>query len=256
MKCRALLIVLALAGLAPAPAHADWIDVKGKGVMNGRILEETPESVRFRDNYGETHDVPRADVLLMEKTKESGASGGPFVPKRDKASAPDARATERDERPLAEGGSLEHAILSAVGRAAGYASRSLYGREDAVQAGEWASEGRRRVENYDRGNIALGAVGMLFILVGLLGSAGFSLLLMRRMFEEGIRWGLVYLSSMAIQFGEYFGGVGGLLLVVVPVSLNLYFVVRYWDVARKPVVGQLWSLNVALLGFLLLVQAS
>lgn len=53
-------------------AWADMIEVKGKGAMNGKILSEDQEEVKFKDAAGDVHVFPKADVLY------SDASFGPI----------------------------------------------------------------------------------------------------------------------------------------------------------------------------------
>ncbi len=253
-----------------AAARADWVDVKGKGVMNGRILEENEASVHFRDNYGEVHDVPRSDILQMERTHEGKPAGpklaGPLLSgltqkasglssPRNAASAPSKRGAQADpSAPLGAG--LEAAVMGVVDAAGSNFSSALYGEPGAVRAAKWFGAGNARVRDYKKGNMALGAAGMLFILIGLLGAVYFGVLLMLKMFAEGLRWGLVFLSSSAAQFAGIFGGIAGLLMVAVPLGLNLYFVVTRWELARRPFIGQIYCLNVAIFGFLVLMLAS
>ena len=146
--------------------------------------------------------------------------------------------------------------MGAVGTVGSNFSSAVYGESDAVRAGEWLGQGVQRVQDYKKGNMALGAAGMALILIGLLGAVYFGILLMLKMFEEGIRWGLVYFSSGAMQFAGIFGGIAGLLMVAVPLGLNLYFVVTRWEIARRPVIGQIYCLDIVIFGFWVLRMAS
>jgi hypothetical protein len=65
-----LAAMLAL-GLLSTAAHADMIEIKGKGVLNGKVVSQDASEVRFEDTRKNQFVVPRGDVLFLELQKEA-----------------------------------------------------------------------------------------------------------------------------------------------------------------------------------------
>ena len=68
--CFAVLLVLALFGFC-LPAEADMIEIKNRGVLNGKILSSDDKEVRFEDTAKNLFVVPKADVLFLEAQKDA-----------------------------------------------------------------------------------------------------------------------------------------------------------------------------------------
>jgi len=64
-KKSGLLLVAAVFGLQVS-SFADMIEIKGRGILNGKILAQDEKEVRFEDSAKNLFVVPRADVLFLE----------------------------------------------------------------------------------------------------------------------------------------------------------------------------------------------
>ena len=56
------------------PARADMIEIKGRGVLNGKILSQDDNEVRFEDTAKNLFVVPKADVLFLEAQMDAPAA--------------------------------------------------------------------------------------------------------------------------------------------------------------------------------------
>ena len=65
---RALLVCLML--LTAALAHADMVEIKGEGFINGTIESENETEIVFKGAKGDVRTLSRKDVLFMERQAE------------------------------------------------------------------------------------------------------------------------------------------------------------------------------------------
>ncbi len=66
----AVILVLSLFGPL-LPARADMIEIKDRGVLNGKILSQDDKEVRFEDSAKNLFVVPKKDVLFLEIQTDS-----------------------------------------------------------------------------------------------------------------------------------------------------------------------------------------
>ena len=71
MKFRIALLFGSVWALAAFPVWADMIEIKGKGVMNGKIISQDDSEVRFEDTTKNLFVVPKSDVLFLEAQKDA-----------------------------------------------------------------------------------------------------------------------------------------------------------------------------------------
>ncbi len=53
-------------------AHADMIETKRDGVINGKILSENNQELKFKDAKGQMRVFKKQDVIFQEKEKDAG----------------------------------------------------------------------------------------------------------------------------------------------------------------------------------------
>lgn len=59
--------ILVLSTFGPLlPAQADMIEIKDRGVLNGKILSQDDKEVRFEDSTKNLFVIPKKDVLFLE----------------------------------------------------------------------------------------------------------------------------------------------------------------------------------------------
>jgi hypothetical protein len=63
---RSIVLSLLSLFLFPAVLRADVIEVKGEGILNGKVLSRNEKEVKFRDSKGKQHLYPAQDVLYMD----------------------------------------------------------------------------------------------------------------------------------------------------------------------------------------------
>ena len=61
------LFFLAFFVLIPAVVHADMVEVKDLGIMNGTIVSEDKDQMKFKDAKGKMHTFKMKDVTFQEK---------------------------------------------------------------------------------------------------------------------------------------------------------------------------------------------
>jgi hypothetical protein len=109
--------------------------------------------------------------------------------------------------------------------------------------------GAPRVFN-DR-NYGWGIGGITCLILGLIGVAACIFKLIFTAFELSYVWGVALLANGFVLFTPFFGDSVRFVLFL-PYVLTAYFIVRNWDETRTPFVLQLFSWNLATLGYLML----
>jgi len=66
MKPRIAIVLVLSWVISALPARADMIEIKGRGVLNGKILSQDDKEVHFEDSAKNLFVVPKADVLFLE----------------------------------------------------------------------------------------------------------------------------------------------------------------------------------------------
>lgn len=265
MKRKALLVP-SLAGVLLAAfcaaSSADMIEVKGRGVISGKIVREDKNGVTFTDGWGNTETYPHDQVTYVERTKE------PIAKKiKKKVAAKDGEKGEGSKPggislpfnlPQIEGAEDWATILNR-----GFTLWSNFWSGDVEQSYEEAvNEIVDRVKNVRK--IATGTgpysqavcfAGMGVILVGLIGLVLFTWQLVFSAFEEGMFWGFMLIGSGMANFAPLVGGDAGLVLLI-PQLFVLYFILTRWDTARDSVINQILSADVMLAGYLVMRSVS
>ena len=54
----------------PRLGFADIVEVKGEGIMDGKVISEDEKEIQFKDSYGKTRTINKKNVVFMEKEKE------------------------------------------------------------------------------------------------------------------------------------------------------------------------------------------
>jgi len=65
--------------LSACSAWADMIEVKGKGIMNGKVLSEDQNEVKFKDSTGTVHAFSKADILYSDISSGPVEDGTPVA---------------------------------------------------------------------------------------------------------------------------------------------------------------------------------
>ena len=73
MKKTAMMI-LAVLVCATDVAVADMLEVKGKGFLNGKVLEQNDEEIHFKDGKGNVQVFAKADVTYLELQEDKPVS--------------------------------------------------------------------------------------------------------------------------------------------------------------------------------------
>lgn len=81
MRARAAAILVLVSFGFTLPAHADMIEIKGRGVLNGKVLSQDDREVRFEDSAKNVFVAPRSEVLFLELQKDVPA----VVPEKKQA---------------------------------------------------------------------------------------------------------------------------------------------------------------------------
>lgn len=106
-------------------------------------------------------------------------------------------------------------------------------------------------------NVGYATLGVMFLLLGLLGALVYGFQLLLRCFDAGLVWGLAYLAMIFMNVAPVARKLGEwnepLAMVVYP--LFWIYVVVYWEVSRKPVICQMFSLSSILMGIFWLGRA-
>jgi hypothetical protein len=252
--------------LAAAPARADWIDVKGEGAMNGDIVEETADTVKFKDGEGRVHEYRRDQINFMEKEKKKPkASASPmslFSGKKETAGAAPAAGAAADKFAirsfLPEDSPLKPAEEALA--AGGKTFRDyLYYDADFVEYLQRSARSLEKIskdKTFKPSNLGLALAGLVLLLAGMVFLVIYGFKLMMSMFEAGFLWGVVFLCNAGSAYlSRMLGGPFGLFFSVVPQALSFAFVILHWPVARRAVTMQLYSLAVFFAGWNLLAMS-
>jgi len=250
--------------------HADMIDVKGKGAMNGSILKEDKDTVTFKDSHGHVETYLRSDIAYT--VKENAAKPlsvamrdilgkpKPTPSKPVKASVELPKSLgDRLPRNLPSWGpdsewvGLIKSVMDKVSQAlldflTGDAQKTTATVQNAIRD-------MVGIKNYTSKNYAVGFTGMILMGVGAIAVFSFGLQLVFAAFEQSFGWGLAFLGNGLAVAAPMLGGAAGLVLLI-PQFMSFCFVLFYWEAARKPVVCQLFSANVVILGYLILKSVS
>jgi hypothetical protein len=244
---------LLAAALGAAPARADMIEVKGRGVFSGRVLSDEGGKVVFKNSWGETMTLDKNDVIFMQQGGSAPAQGGKTGPSLPRVPA---FSLESIIAPFRGGNTIEALHKSAkefFGSALDYLTGDAEGVTDILKgAGKHVMATSSK--KFTAQNYGSGAGGIALIGIGLISTAAFSFMLIFNAFEQGFLWGVAFLADGLVFLSPVFGGTLGLVLVL-PYFLSVYFVVRYWEDARVAVVGQLFSLNIVTLGYIIMKGA-
>ena len=66
MRSRIATILVLTWVVSALPARADMIEIKGRGVLNGKIVSQNDKEVHFEDSAKNVFVVPKGDVLFLE----------------------------------------------------------------------------------------------------------------------------------------------------------------------------------------------
>ncbi len=244
----ALIIGISAAFFAASIASAEVMEVKGKGLLQGRIVSEKNGEIVFLNSWGETLTFPRSEVLFTQN--ESGVRARTKFSKSSHLLSGDLTA-------LFDGGNV---IAELHGLANDFFYEALnYLTEDAgdtlsIFKGAVKHVMETSPKKFTATNYAGGIGGIVLLGLGLISTVAFTFILIFNAFEQGFLWGIAFLADGLVFFAPFFGGAIGLAMVL-PYFLSTYFVIRFWEDARMPVVGQLFSLNVVTLGYFILKGA-
>ncbi len=267
---KALLGIFAAAALAAvfcAAASADVIEVKGRGMLTGKINHENKDGVTFTDSWGVTKTYPHDQVTYLERTPESIAKRAKEL-KKSKSKDKDGKSEDKKG-----GGSIFSSLpfgLDQFGLDQNWATTLQKGltlwsnfwsgdvekspEEVFREAMERAKNIKKTVTNNDKTQQIICFSGMGIILIGLLGLTLFSWQLIFAAFEDGLMWGFMMLGAGLANFAPMVGGDAGLVLLI-PQLFVFYFIVTRWDVSRSSVVNQIVFMNVIIIGYMIMRSA-
>jgi hypothetical protein len=267
----------------PHTAFADFIQVKhgdesnGEIIKSGKIMTVTDEEVVFKDSWGDVQTYPRTDVTYLEESKEAVLRPKKKQETEDKEKAPDAQAAKAGHAPESVYGktkTLYDKFASGRKPAAAYDESTFVGKINSLSDRilrmvseyiymdtEGSSDSVNQIttrlmesKGSNHTNMGLGVSGMVIVFLGLVMLILFSLQLLYTAFQESFLWGFIFLSNLLAGAAPLFGGFAGLLLII-PHLLTIYFVITRWGLTRKPVVKQIFCLNLVLIGGLMLCAA-
>ena len=227
----------------------DLLEVRGLGVLTGRITEEGADHIRFKStDFGEAL-YSRGDILLLERTRAQGFYGLTLR-------TPDLR----DISAQGIWRSLNGLITSdAVARR--WSAQSVAEIRRVLYEGKDPADLYERVRREIRSGLGeqgrkrltpMRLTGALFVFMALFFMAYFTVQVMVIMFSEGFMWGMSFLSLGYLSVADWLGGPFAAYLALLPPVAVSYFLATRWEAARSSVIGQIFSLNFGMIGVLIL----
>lgn len=227
----------------------DLLEVRGLGVLTGRIVGEDVDRIRFKSaDFGEAV-YSRSDILLMERTRAQGFYGLTLR-------VPDPRdiSAQGIWRSLNGLITSDAAVRRWTAQSVAEVRRVLYEGKDPADLFErvrreirfgLGEQGRKRLT-------PMRLTGALFVFMALFFMAYFTVQVMVIMFSEGFMWGMSFLSLSYLSVADWLGGPFAAYLALIPPLAVSYFLVTRWEASRSSVIGQIFSLNFGLIGVLIL----
>lgn len=259
------------------PAWSDMIEIRGRGVFSGKIVSENDTEVTFKDDWGKTKTYPRQDVLLLEKTddpppvkkKAESEESGDQDKKSSKSKAGKGKSSDPEPKEKKFLKNFKFGSSEGKGEASNWASAVSqtvddfaqkildYTTGDSESAKEVVqdtlkdSDGLKNMFS-NRGSANMGIVSgaIALLVIGALGLAIFGIQLIFAAFEEGFLWGFAIIGTNSAWVAPMVGGTIGLLFLI-PQVMTGYFILTRWALVRRPIVYQMFSWNLILLGFFL-----
>lgn len=243
----AVLVVAVALSVRYAPGQ-DLLEIRGLGVLTGRVTEEGADHIRFRsEEFGEAL-YARKDILLMERTQAQGFYGVTVrMPRLRELSAQD---VWRALNGLIASDAAARRLRASSGTEI---RRVLYEGKDPADLYERVRhEIRSGLGEQRRRLTPMRLTGALFVFMALFFMAYFTVQVMVIMFSEGFVWGMSFLSLSYLSVADWLGGPFAAYLALLPPVAVLYFLITRWESSRGAVIGQIFSLNFGLIGVLIL----
>jgi len=237
---RVIFLALLCSWLAVGAASADIIEVRGKGVIDGKILSEDSASIEFKDAWGEVSTYSKKDVLLVERIAEKSGSRGKKATRTESGSSMDSLSF------TAGGvmGFIEWVQVTFIKFWAGD-PEALSGVASGAAGVVMAV--KRGVGGYS----AFAITGLILMAAGLLAAAIYGFQLVIAAFENNFLWGLMLIANGAIHYAAMFDDVFQPLFYL-PFIGTIIFIIKNWASVRAPIISQIFAFNLTLIGFCIL----
>ena len=260
-----------------ASSHAfaeDFIDVKGKGVISGKIISENEKEVIFLGPDGISQTYAKSDILMMEKMKPSAyrapikapTSFAPAINFNSSKSSPtssSARALPSgpvtmeqiksimDERARARAQNTDFLTRANLWIEGVYMLQAQFFVSDLESLGSTVMNTINQSQRY-QGNIILAILASIFAIAGGLGVLFFSFQMLIYSFRCGAGWGMLVLGNGALNYAAIrFGEIAVLVSHLCAISIT-YFVITRFQVLRKPMLSLLVCINFLLVAAVLI----
>lgn len=186
-------LVFLVALSVAAQARADIIEVRGKGMMDGEIISEDEETIRFKDNWDGVTTYPKKDVLYMERTEKQPVQKAAPKKKDEKKGAKDSKESSKKggfslagfSLPSREGDAVDVKIDETIEGVRTKFFEFWAGDAEKFQAtAQGAVSDTMNAKQGLSGNMTLCVAGMIVMGLGLLGVALFGMQLLFAAFEQ------------------------------------------------------------------------